>query len=135
MIDAVRAWMEHFDESQSSAPSSPRECRVLVTGGRDFDGEDWLRRVLDGIKPTFIVQGAASGADLLARDYAIKRKIPVASEPADWKRHGKAAGPIRNRYMLKRWLPDIVLAFPGGRGTCDMVQAAHDAGVPVVTAI
>lgn len=44
---------------------------------------------------------------------------------------GKAAGPIRNQRMLDDGKPDRVLAFPGGRGTANMVKLAKAAGVPV----
>lgn len=45
--------------------------------------------------------------------------------------NGKAAGPIRNQRMLDEGKPDLVVAFPGGRGTADMVRRAKAAGVPV----
>ena len=34
--------------------------------------------------------------------------------------------------MLDHGKPDIVVAFPGGRGTADMVKRAEDAGVRVI---
>jgi len=49
---------------------------------------------------------------------------------ADWETHGRAAGPIRNEKMLT-WKPDLVVAFPGGVGTADLVRRAEAAGVPV----
>lgn len=49
-----------------------------------------------------------------------------------WKDHGKAAGPIRNQLMLDDFKPDLVVAFPGGKGTADMVKKAQDAGVTVI---
>jgi len=51
--------------------------------------------------------------------------------PADWSRHGKSAGPIRNRQMLIEGRPDIVVAFPGGKGTANMIKQAVEAGVKV----
>jgi hypothetical protein len=55
--------------------------------------------------------------------------------PADWNTHGKAAGPIRNRQMLKEGKPDVVLAFHEdlgrSKGTADMVRAAKAAGIAV----
>ncbi len=47
-----------------------------------------------------------------------------------WERHGRAAGVIRNQAMLDYGI-DLVLAFPGGRGTADMVRRARSAGVAV----
>jgi hypothetical protein len=43
----------------------------------------------------------------------------------DWKTHGKAGGPIRNQMMLDDYKPQVVIAFPGGSGTADMVRRAH----------
>ncbi|HVM95122.1 MAG TPA: hypothetical protein VMT89_01980, partial [Candidatus Acidoferrales bacterium] len=50
---------------------------------------------------------------------------------ADWRRNGRAAGPIRNQQMLTEGKPDLVVAFPGGRGTRDMVNKAKAANVAV----
>lgn len=46
-------------------------------------------------------------------------------------KYGKSAGPIRNQTMLDDGKPDLVLAFPGGRGTADMVAKAEKHGIPV----
>jgi len=51
---------------------------------------------------------------------------------ANWRTHGKAAGPIRNQQMLDEGRPHLVVAFPGGTGTADMVRRAKAAGVPVM---
>ena len=42
-----------------------------------------------------------------------------------------AAGPKRNQQMLDEAKPDMVVAFPGGKGTAHMRQIAKAAGVPV----
>jgi hypothetical protein len=52
--------------------------------------------------------------------------------PADWERHGRKAGPIRNRTMLAVGKPDLVVAFPGRRGTEHMVAIARNANVPIL---
>src|SRR5690606_30354012 len=54
----------------------------------------------------------------------------VVAYPADWRRHGRAAGPIRNQEMADAGA-DLCIAFPGGRGTADMVRRARAAGIPV----
>ena len=58
--------------------------------------------------------------------------VPCRVYPADWKANAKAAGPIRNAEMLADFKPDTVIAFPGGRGTADMVRKAKAAGVRVI---
>lgn len=59
------------------------------------------------------------------------RRVAYLNYPADWEKHGRAAGPIRNEKMLIVGTPDMVLAFPGGRGTADMIRKAEAAGLPV----
>lgn len=110
--------------------------RVLVCGGRDFS--DWSRLVdvLDDLHAnrdfTTLIEGGAKGADTMAYSWAGANKVEVLTFPADWERHGRGAGPIRNRQMLEEGRPDLVVAFPGGRGTASMVSLATDAGVEVI---
>jgi hypothetical protein len=74
-----------------------------------------------------------------AADYIMKLSKAEQSKPdikhvemkPDWKRHGPAAGPMRNQRMLD-WGPDLVVAFAGGKGTADMVRRARAAGVDVI---
>ena len=107
---------------------------VLVTGGRGFRDKERLTTVLDLLSRAhpnvFIIQGGAPGADALAAGWAFYRGFPAAQVDALWETHGRAAGPIRNGWMLDLQ-PDLVLAFPGGTGTADMVRQAKKAGVEV----
>lgn len=105
--------------------------RVIVCGGREYKDRERLYDVLDGHGIVEVAQGGAPGADTLAFDWAWSRGVPVKAFPADWKAHGRAAGPIRNQRMLDEFKPDAVIAFPGGRGTADMVRRARAAGVHV----
>lgn len=111
--------------------------RVLVCGGRDYADEKGLRLVLDAmhrVTPfTLMIHGAARGADQLAANWAVAHGIPLRAFPADWNRHGRAAGPRRNEKMLHDGKPEKVVAFPGGRGTAHMVGIARKVGVQVVT--
>jgi hypothetical protein len=110
--------------------------KVLVCGGRDFNDQYFLYRILGTLhegKPPIaeVIHGAAKGADQMAGAWAIQNRVPVRSFPADWNKHGKAAGPIRNEQMLREGKPDLVVAFPGGRGTAHMCRIAEEAGVTV----
>jgi len=54
---------------------------------------------------------------------------------ADWKKHGRAAGPIRNREMVRLAAHLGVaacIAFPGGAGTEDCTKQAVAAGLLVL---
>jgi hypothetical protein len=103
--------------------------RVLVCGGRDFTGRDFLFATLDMIHEDpgiqTVIHGGARGADQAADSWARMNQVERLVYPADWKCHGRAAGIIRNRAMLDCEKPDLVLAFRGGRGTEDMIRKAH----------
>ena len=109
--------------------------RILVTGGRDYRDRTTLHAALEDYPDmTHLAQGGADGADALARQWALRRpSVVVATYPAHWKTEGRMAGPLRNQRMLDEFRPDLVVAFPGGRGTADMVMKAKAAGVPVKT--
>ena len=111
--------------------------RVLVCGGRHYEDAGFLYQTLDAIHTptsggiTQIIAGGASGADSLAAAWAVDRSLPCKIFHAKWQEHGRAAGPIRNQQMLDEGRPDLVVAFPGGRGTADMVRKSRAAGFPV----
>jgi YspA, cpYpsA-related SLOG family len=109
--------------------------KVLVTGGRDFADAALLAAALDSIHAeqsiSLLIHGDPRGADRLAAAWADVRQIPLLAFPADWNAHGRAAGFIRNARMLAEASPELVIAFPGGKGTAHMVGVAIKAGVPV----
>jgi hypothetical protein len=110
--------------------------KILVCGGRDFNDYKYLKQVLNRLQKQRgpfkkIIHGAARGADSLAAQYAAWYEIPVKAFPADWHKHGFAAGPIRNVQMLLDGKPDLVIAFPGGKGTANMIKVAKAAEVEV----
>jgi hypothetical protein len=110
--------------------------RILVTGSRYFDDavavEQALVRAAFGRHDVVIIHGDAPGADRLAKEAARIYGWAVESHPADWGRHGKAAGPLRNAEMAAAGA-DICVAFPlqHSRGTYDMIDKARKAGIPV----
>ena len=112
--------------------------KVLVCGGRGYRDAAFVARTLDDLHAqtpiTALMQGGAPGADRLAKEWAATHpEIERYVCRAEWHLHGKAAGPMRNARMLE-WKPDVVVAFPGGSGTADMVRRAVEAGVRVLQA-
>jgi len=110
--------------------------KVIVCGGRDYNNAEMLNLVLDEIHAktpiTTMIQGGAKGADDLAFRWACRTKgVSITTHHAEWDKHGRAAGPIRNAHMLQDG-PDLVVAFPGGRGTANMVKQSRAAAVPVI---
>jgi hypothetical protein len=110
--------------------------RVLVCGGRDYNDKDRIFAVLDAYHDKagidVLIDGGARGADQWASAWAGRRGVGTQTYEADWENHGSFAGPMRNTRMLYEGKPDLVIAFPGGRGTADMVKKARRAGVQVV---
>ena len=107
--------------------------RVLFCGSRYFNDRELMVREFDRLPSAdlVVIHGVAwNGADKLADTIALERGLHVEGYPADWKTHGKAAGPMRNQRMLDEGHPDLVLAFPlqGSKGTWDMVNRARKAG-------
>lgn len=106
--------------------------RVIVCGGRTYDNWKRIHKELSELQPAVIIQGGAPGADRLAAKWADKNGVPTVTYPALWSR-GRAAGPLRNRFMMEDSRPDLVVAFPGGRGTIDCVTKAREYNLPIVT--
>lgn len=101
--------------------------RIVCTGGRDYEDDAMVFDVLLALKPESVHVGdCPTGLDRTVRDFCKSKRIPVRIYEADWKTHGKAAGPIRNRHMVEMAGPDaVVIAFPGGKGTESCVAAAR----------
>lgn len=110
--------------------------RVLVCGGRDYTDRNHVFATLNDFHRehgiTTIINGGQKGADRLASSWANLRLIECRTFLANWAKYGRAAGPLRNKEMLKEGKPDIVIAFPGNEGTADMVERARLARVRVL---
>ena len=111
--------------------------RVLVCGGRTYNSKAYLTSYLDVFHKMNVIselaQGGAKGADFLAKEWALNNQVPVLTYHADYK-YGKVAGPMRNERMLREFNPDVVIAFPGGYGTFNMIALANKAKVKVLKA-
>lgn len=114
--------------------------RVIVCGGRHYEGSKEVNTFLNDLKRSrgiaVVIEGGASGADRLGRKWAQAHDIPVETYNAKWRNPDGStdysAGPKRNTLMLEEGKPDVVVAFPGGNGTADMVAKARAAGVEVI---
>lgn len=127
--------------------------KVLCTGGRDFkddvyvdfaiatlqrhgrNREELFRRDFIASPVTHIIHGGAKGVDTMAGNAARVLGIQEVVCPANWNKFDKGAGPIRNTWMLDLLDPqhDLVMLFPGGKGTQDMVNKAVENGFRIYT--
>lgn len=115
--------------------------RVLITGSRNWTDEDLIWDVLFEYLPArgslmhtvVLVHGdCPTGADAIASLVWTANGGLEEPHPANWAKHGKAAGPLRNQEMVNLGA-DVCLAFPLGesRGTRDCMRRAEAAGIPV----
>lgn len=120
--------------------------KVIVAGGRDYSDYEFAEMKLDTIlknipkdqlifisgscdipgKLTFIRDDGTEvyGADGLGERYAKENNIPVEHYPANWKKHGKLAGPNRNRNMAKIATHCIVFYNNKNKGSKSVVGFA-----------
>lgn len=110
--------------------------KIIVCGGRNYLHTRRMFEVLDQIhahRPiTHLIHGGARGADSIADKWARERSIPIITcISADWEQHGRKAGWLRNLEMADM-KPDLVIAFPGGKGTAMMKDIATQRRIEVV---
>lgn len=82
-----------------------------------------------------IICGMAAGADMLGRRWAHENALAVVEMPADWEKHGRSAGYIRNEEMAKK--ADQVVVFWDGlsKGSKNMIDLAIKYGKPCLVFI
>jgi hypothetical protein len=116
------------------APS--RRMRILICGSRTWTDRERMRKFVEALPDdTVVIHGAASGSRHDRRGGSQAPGADGGRVPEQWSRYGRAAGPIRNRQMLKQGRPDRVAVahdnFTASHRTRDMVEQAIAAGIPV----
>lgn len=107
--------------------------KLIVAGGREFKDYQLLKKTLDSVKSdiTEIVSGNASGADSLGEKYAKETGVDIIIMPANWTKHKRSAGYIRNQKMAK--YADALVAFwdQKSSGTKHMIDLAKSNNLKV----
>jgi len=105
--------------------------KMIIAGSRTITSVAALNRVIDHItwiNPDFftrvekLISGTAKGADQLGEYWALFNDVPVERIPADWDKHGAAAGPIRNKVMAEKADFAIILWDGSSHGAWNMVE-------------
>lgn len=110
----VSNWL---NENGYKAHELKKEVKIAVIGSREFNEYSTLREILINLSSHYekvtIISGGAKGADYLAEKYAKEFNLETKILPADWEKHGKAAGFIRNKEIWDN--SDIGVAFWDGK--------------------
>ena len=110
--------------------------KVIVAGGRGFKNYRFLskslKEELDPDEDNEIISGTAKGGDKLGERFAKQYGIRLKLFPADWDKHGKRAGYLRNVEMAD--YGDMLIAFWDGisKGTEHMINIAVEKGLIVI---
>lgn len=104
--------------------------KLIIAGGRDFQDFDLLKNKLDSILSNTdkssieVVSGGANGADALGEKYARQNSLTLTRFPADWDKHGRSAGMLRNKSMAEYATHCVVFWDGCSKGTANMIMRA-----------
>ena len=109
--------------------------RTIIAGSRGITDPAHLTAALASCPwaayITEVVSGACEGPDRLGEAWAEAAALPVSRFPANWRAHGRAAGPRRNAEMAA-YADALVALYDGqSRGTAHMIRTARAVGLPV----
>jgi 3-keto-L-gulonate-6-phosphate decarboxylase len=109
--------------------------KTIIAGSRGCDHFGILCTAIVesdfGNEITEIVSGGARGVDKLGERFARQFDIPLKVFLADWKKHDKAAGMIRNREMAEYADALIAIWDCKSYGTKNMIEEAQKRNLKV----
>ena len=113
--------------------------KIIIAGSRSLSNYELVARECDRFIGEYfsdcdieVVSGSCGhGADAIGEKYAADRGYPVVKFPADWNRHGRTAGPIRNAQMADYANAAIVFWDGKSRGSMNMISLAQKKGLVV----
>ncbi len=108
--------------------------RILITASRTWTNRVLIQQHLLTIAHhnIVVVHGACpKGGDQIADEICEFYQIPKERHPADWDRHGRRAGYVRNAHMVNL-VADLCLAYihNKSRGASMCADLAEKAGIP-----
>lgn len=111
--------------------------KLIIAGPRQIHNRESFEDAIRGALPydvTEIVNGCANGVDSLAVDM-FDGIFPIKPFPADWKKHGRGAGPIRNRQMAEYADALLLVWYGDSPGSRNMKQTMEKIGKPVIEVV
>lgn len=106
--------------------------RVGIVGSRHFPSREVVRSFIKSMpQDIVIVSGGAEGVDAWSVEIGNELGMETIVLQADWQRHGRKAGPMRNAEIVKN-VAEVVAFWDGrSRGTLNTIVQATNSGVPV----
>jgi len=114
--------------------------KLIVAGSRSITDREMVFSKLDQITEHYlanhpeeieVVSGGARGVDELGEQWAKARGFRLTVFPAQWAKHGKRAGYLRNEQMAE-YATHLVAFWDGqSRGTKHMIDIARRRGLQV----
>ena len=107
--------------------------KVIIAGPRYVTDFGIVKQAIEasGFNITQVVSGGARGVDTLGEIWARANGIKFVRFPADWNKHGKSAGPIRNQEMAKYADALVVIIFPNSKGSTNMFHVGNRNGLKI----
>jgi hypothetical protein len=113
---------------------------LIVAGSRDLIHNQHCVVVANAIQQwisehgpvTRVLCGDCRGADTFGRHWAETVGVSVLRYQPDWDRYGKAAGPFRNRAMVRDADGLVVVRYRDSRGSKNVLGLAQEKGIPIV---
>ena len=106
--------------------------KVAIVGSRGYSAPTKVVKYVRLLpRDTVVISGGAAGVDTWAEAAALFHGLETIVFPAQWDRHGRAAGMMRNSDIVG--VADRLVAFWDGvsRGTEDSINQARARGIPV----
>lgn len=110
--------------------------KVIIAGGRDYNNYPRMAAKMDKLLEeqhpcVTIISGGAKGADALGERYATQRGYPLITMVANWEKHGKRAGYLRNQDMLAITTATVCFWDGSSKGTTHMIDITRASGKPL----
>ena len=107
--------------------------KTIIAGSREITDIKYVEQAIEesGFTITEVFSGTARGVDLLGESWALANQIPIKRYKADWNKHGKKAGILRNIAMVN--YADALIAVWDGesKGTKHCIDEAKRKGLKV----
>lgn len=140
--ESIPKWVDSWKmDAKLKKLRKRKEVILIIAGSRSIPPKKAMRLIKAhwkkmkrelGIKPTRILSGGAPGVDTAAIMVALElTKRGALIMPADWKKYGRGAGPIRNVGMAQRAHALFLLWDGKSKGSKHMLGIMHARNKPV----